>query len=110
MNPARASTDAGFDSLEAWVAVFENGLSTKVGRGENAHRTLRNDFVVRRLQRAFALPHDGDPRRTRSLSIALDASWKRQNLGVAAFLQEQGSLRIHAAAVARLSELSEPAG
>ncbi len=107
---ARAPTDAALGNLEAWVAVFESGLSTKVGRGENAHRTLRNDFVVRRLQRAFSLPLARDSVRSQSLSIALEASWRRQNLGVAAFLQEQESLRIHTAAVARLSDLPATSG
>jgi hypothetical protein len=36
---------------DVWVAVWEDGTTTKVTRGENAGETLASDRVVRRLER-----------------------------------------------------------
>jgi len=89
--------------MDVWVALYETNLSTAVGRGENARRTLRNDYVVRRLVKAFTLPatppgaaHSG------AVALAIDPTWKRGDLGVAAFLQDPVTLAIHGAAVQRL--------
>lgn len=85
--------------LDLRVVVFENALVTRIARGENGGRTLRNDFVVRRLQKAFSLPARSGARDSRRLSLKLHRSWSPHNLGVAAFLQDPGSLRIVGAAV-----------
>jgi hypothetical protein len=90
------------DKLNAVVAVFENDLVTKVERGENRGLTLRNDYVVRRLQTAFALEPKAGASGRRTLELKLGRDWKPENLGVAAFLQDKGSLQIHAAAVRTL--------
>ena len=45
--------------LELRVAVYENGLVTAVSQGENGGRSLKNDFVVRRLESAASF----DPRK-----------------------------------------------
>jgi hypothetical protein len=90
---------AGLDArkLELRVAVYENGLVTSVSQGANGGKSLRNDFVVRRLQTALSL----DPRKEQSgqkeIKVKLDRDWKRENVGLAAFLQDPGSLRIYAA-------------
>ncbi len=91
--------------LEAWVALFENGLETRVRRGENAHRTLENEFVVRRLERALRLPAEPGATRQARATFALDPTWNRLTLGAAAFLQDPGSLRIHASTAASIQEL-----
>ncbi len=99
---ARVERPAG----ERWavmVAVFEDGLETPVARGENGGRTLRNSRVVRSLTEAFTLPARAGAERAAELEIALGEGWRRANLGVAAFLQDPASRRIHGAAVARLS-------
>jgi hypothetical protein len=84
--------------LELLVALVENNLVTSVGRGENGGRTLRNDFVVRRLSTASSFePGKGAPAERR-LVLKLERQWKTENLGVAAFLQDPSSMRIHAAA------------
>jgi hypothetical protein len=95
-----AEVEPGLDArkLELRVAVYENGLVTPVSQGENSGRTLRNDFVVRRLQTALTL----DPRKERSgkreMKVKLDRDWSRENVGLAAFLQDPSSMRIYAAA------------
>jgi hypothetical protein len=62
------------------VALFENGLSVAVARGENAGRTLPHDFVVRALYSA-----DGNEL-TRTFTLAPE--WNRANVGVAAFVED----------------------
>jgi hypothetical protein len=84
--------------LDLWVAVYETGLSTKVGAGENASRTLANDYVVRRLEKALTLTGPAD---SAELVLGLDKRWNREHLGVAAFLQDPKTLAIQGAAVAR---------
>ena len=57
--------------------------------GENSGKTLRHDYVVRRLIGPLALGQGG-----RSLlrqQIALEAGWKHVDLGVAAFVQDRAS-------------------
>jgi hypothetical protein len=85
----------GAGKLDVMLAVFEKGLETPVGRGENASKTLRNDFVVRRLQRAFQL--DGVQGGRATVAVPLDPVWNRANLGVAAFLQDLRSRQVFAA-------------
>ncbi len=82
--------------LDLWVAVYETGLTTKVGAGENASSTLHNDYVVRRLEKALALTGSAD---SAELVLGLDKRWKRESLGVAAFLQDPKTMVIHGAAV-----------
>lgn len=84
--------------LNLMVAVFESGLVTPVERGENGGATLHNDYVVRRLERAGRL-RPGDPARSRhSVDLELDKDWRPAELGIAAFLQDPRSLRVHGAA------------
>lgn len=84
--------------LQVLVALFEGGLVTPVERGENGGRTLRNDFVVRRLAKAFSLAPEAGARGRKSVNLELDPAWKTSNLGVAALLQDPGSMRIYGAA------------
>lgn len=89
-------------SLDLWVAVWETGLETPVGAGENASRTLHNDHVVRRLEKAFTLPGKAGARDSAEMVLGLDKRWKRSHLGVAAFLQDPTTRAIHGAASRRL--------
>jgi hypothetical protein len=85
--------------LELRVAVYENGLVTAVSRGENGGRSLKNDFVVRRLESAASFDPRKDKRVQREMRLKLGGDWKRENVGVVAFLQDPSSLRIYASAV-----------
>ena len=88
--------------LDLWVAVWETGLATPVGAGENASRTLHNDYVVRRLEKAFTLPGKAGARESTEMVLGLDKRWRRGNLGVAAFLQDPATRAIYGAASRRL--------
>jgi len=94
--------DPEASQLAAMVAVFENELITPVKRGENLGRTLRNDRVVRTLRQAFLLPGTPGAHHAETLTVALDPRWNKGHLGVAVFLQDPGSMRIHAAAAKSL--------
>jgi hypothetical protein len=37
------------------LAIYENGLVSKIGAGENGGRQLRYDYTVRKLLSAFEL-------------------------------------------------------
>ncbi|MFL6291485.1 MAG: DUF1223 domain-containing protein [Thermoanaerobaculia bacterium] len=84
--------------LDLWVAVYETGLATKVGAGENASATLHNDYVVRRLEKALTLPGTAGAADSGEVVLGLDRRWKREKLGVAAFLQDPRTMVIHGAA------------
>jgi hypothetical protein len=96
---ADRTRDAAAPAAEVLVALYENGLETPVRAGENAHRTLHNDRVVRRLQRALLLPAGGGAGAA-TVDLALEPGWKAGALGVVAFVQEPASLRVLAAAEA----------
>jgi hypothetical protein len=89
----------GLARADAWVALVENGLATKVGRGENSGRGLVDHFVVRRLTRAFTV-EAGHPRRG-DVELALEPTWRRDRMAVTVFLQDGRDLEVLAAAAAR---------
>lgn len=94
------STDA---TLEVWVALVEDSLVTRVGRGENGGRTLRNDNVVRLLDRAMTLPPKGDA--AAHIEMRLDPAWRLEHLEVVAFAQSPKSSKVHGAAATRVPVL-----
>jgi hypothetical protein len=97
---ARRTSGAGGPVLDAMLAVYENGLRTPVPRGENAGRTLRHDFVVRRLERVFTLPA-ASATGEGSLDVRLEPGWRAEEVGVVAFLQDPATLAIVGAATLR---------
>ena len=98
--------------LDLLVAVVESGLSTAVGRGENAGRSLSEDFVVRSLDRVGRLGARTGATARFSATLPVAAGWSRDKLGVVAFLQDPSSLGICGAAVspATPSELGRAFG
>jgi hypothetical protein len=98
---AEITTRVTAGRLDLVVALFESGLATPVAGGENRGRTLRNDFIVRRLETAFSLQPQAGARKHRTMDLKLDAAWKPGSLGVSAFLQDPGSMRIYGATAPR---------
>jgi hypothetical protein len=86
---------ASGDRADVVVAIVEDGLQSDVKRGENRGRMLSHAAVVRQLS-AIA-PIDG-PAATARTEIKLKADWRREKLGVVAFVQERKSRRVLAAA------------
>jgi hypothetical protein len=83
---------------EVIVAIFENGLVTKIGGGENGGRKITYDYTVRRLLPALELNPAQGGSVEKHLRVDLDPAWSIDNLGVAAFIQDTESLRILGAA------------
>jgi hypothetical protein len=64
---------------DVFVAVWQDGLTTEVARGENRGETLRGERVVRRFERVAAAGHAA------TLTVTLDPAWQRT--GAVAFAQ-----------------------
>ena len=89
--------------LDLIFALYETGLVTAVGRGENEGHTLHDDYVVRRLVRAARLSPGGSGPTRHGSSFSIEKGWDRTRLGVAAFLQDSASLEIRGADVRALA-------
>ncbi len=73
------------EDTQVFLALYENNLTSRIEAGENAGKLLRHDYVVRELIGPFRLPASGAlPIRHR---FTLGADWKRDDLGVSAFVQ-----------------------
>ncbi|HQR37875.1 MAG TPA: DUF1223 domain-containing protein [Blastocatellia bacterium] len=81
------------------VALYENGVETRVLRGENSGRVLTNDFIVRRIEETGIVP-DARPGSGREVRFKIDPAWNRAHLGVAAFVQDRSTMRILGATTA----------
>jgi hypothetical protein len=79
---------------DVMVAVVEDGLTSKVERGENAGRTLAHTAVVRALVRAGTIPAAAAEWAT-EVPVPRNDSWKQPR--VVAFVQEARSRRVLAA-------------
>ncbi len=97
---ARAGARHGLDVL---VALYQTGLDTPVKAGENASRVLHNDYVVRRLEKAFTVPAAPGSERSGEVTLPVDPSWNRNALGVVAFLQDPVTREIEGAAAQKLA-------
>ena len=86
---------------EAWIAVFENGLSSRVSHGENAGRQLYHDFVVRELIGPFALDRQGRAQIRQATHNSAD--WNAANVHVAVLVQRKDNGEYLQAAVAPLA-------
>ena len=83
-------------SYVVMVAVYENGLVTKIGAGENGGREITYDYTVRKLVPALQLA--GAQAVEKEVTVDLDPSWSANHLGAAAFIQNTSSLKIIGAA------------
>lgn len=87
---AIAVTDADQEKdARAYIALYENGLANQVAAGENHGKRLKHDFVVREMSPSRAAGPAGDLRFEHR--FALRPEWKRGELYVAAFVQNERS-------------------
>ena len=94
---AQMLSTATSGSQVVMLAVYENGLVSKIGAGENGGREITYDYTVRRLLPVFELDSGKGASASKELNIELDDSWSLNHLGVAAFIQDPTSLRIEGA-------------
>ena len=76
-------------AAETYVALYENNLESQVRAGENRGKTLRHDYVVRRLIGPLAPDREG--RVSLHRQITPEPGWKRADLGVVAFVQDKAT-------------------
>jgi len=74
------------ESAQAFVALYEQRLSTDVMAGENRGVTLQHDYVVREWIGPIEIKGSATLRRT----LALERDWKFGDLGMTAFVQDTG--------------------
>ena len=92
---------------EVVLAVAEDGLATKVARGENGGRTLRHAAVTRSLTTIGVIEASARDA-TLHGSVPLSAGWSTTNLRLVALVQERDNRRIlGAATVGRAGALAE---
>ena len=94
---AQLLSAAGPGRLVVMLAIYENGLVSKIGAGENGGREITYDYTVRKLLPAFELDAAQPGSFVQEMTIDLDPSWSLDHLGVAAFIQDPTSLRIEGA-------------
>lgn len=87
--------------LDVMLAIVESGLETSVKYGENAHRTLHDDFVVRRLERVARVR--GVARRD-TVILRLERGWKAEQASVEVFLQDAATHEIFGGASAAVPQ------
>lgn len=72
-----------------FLAVYENGLNSDVRAGENRGVTLRHNYLVRDWIGPLALDAAAPTAVARKINVSRE--WKRQNLGIAAFVENRES-------------------
>ena len=105
---AKASIDVAVDSNQlkakianapkhgestVFAAIAEDGISSRVERGENSGKTLEHISVVRELKTLGTLPADKSDVEFSS-DFNLGPEWNRENLKVVVFVQENESRKV----------------
>ena len=78
------------------VALFENGVSTLVARGENAGRRLPDDYIVR-WSAPLGTLNKGRTVLDAHVTVPLRPEWNRANLGVAVIVQDTRTMEVYGA-------------
>jgi len=74
---------------KAYVAITENRMQNEINAGENQGKRLRHDFVVREL--LGPLPGIEHGRMRWKSTVELHSGWKRADLALVAFVQDERS-------------------
>ena len=82
-----APADTG--AAQIFIALTENGLQSAIRGGENEGKLLHHDFVVREL--LGPLPKTAAGRNNWTGTVALRPEWKRPELFLVAFVQDEKS-------------------
>ena len=75
------------DPVQTFVAITEDRLESAIKAGENQGRLLHHDFVVRELWKPIAKDPLGDVHWRSATMLAAD--WKRADLSLVVFVQNQ---------------------
>lgn len=85
--PKRAET------ADVIIAITENGLITKIKKGENIGQDLKNDSVVRQTSRVGTVSADQNSFKGQAVFQPSD-DWKKENTRAVIFVQETVSRKI----------------
>jgi hypothetical protein len=80
-----------------FVAVAENNLISKVKRGENSGRVLEHTSVVRELREIGKIT-SSDTKFSNETALQIQSNWKKKNVKIIVFVQENDSRKILGAA------------
>jgi hypothetical protein len=89
------------DQSSVFVAIAEDKITTNVKRGENAGQTLEHTSVVRELKSIETITPQENTKAVET-TIVLQEKWKRENLKIVVFVQENRMRKIHAVGQIRL--------
>ena len=92
-------------AADVFLAVTEDGLVTKVQRGENGGRLLRHSAVVRSLTRVGTVPTGSEPWSATS-TLRLSSDWNLDRSRIVAFAQDQATRKILGAAAVNVTAKS----
>jgi hypothetical protein len=87
--------------LEVFAGIVEHNLVTKVQRGENGGRVLKHGAVARTLMSAGNVDSN-DRTFAKTITLPIEAGWKRSDLQVVAFVQDRTTKAIVGGAAAFL--------
>lgn len=76
-----------------YLAIAEDNLTSKVVRGENSGKTLEHQSVVRELKSIGNLNPQQKSAEIETI-LQFNSDWKRENLKIVVFAQENGSRKI----------------
>jgi len=92
--------------LEVVLAVIEDGLESKISRGENRGKVLSHRGVTRHFATIGTFEPNQSPDFSGESEIRLDPSWELSNLKAVVFVQTSRSREILGAATARMVVLN----
>ncbi len=75
------------DDLHVYVALYQNGLQSTVNAGENRGRTLKHDYVVRKLFGGYDISDVSQF----SQEFKLSSKWHKRDAGAVVFVQDKAS-------------------
>jgi hypothetical protein len=92
------------DKTEVLLVVTESGLHSAVSAGENAGSDLHHASIVRSFRKVGTIDLKKQTSFAGTTPVHLDSSWKRQNLHIVVFVQDQKSRQILGSAAARIEQ------
>jgi hypothetical protein len=92
------------DEAEVWLAVTEDGLHSKVDRGENSGRVLQHVATLRSLRKIGVANRTAAPDSfSNDVEVKFDPRWRIENLHVSVFVQKKKSREILGAATTKIA-------
>ncbi len=82
---ATLNAKSSAENMHVYVALYQNGLKSVVNAGENRGRTLKHDYVVRKLFGGYTL----NDKSMFSKAFTLGSKWNERDAGAVVFVQDK---------------------